>query len=481
MIKKKRKNGLNRCPRCGATDLSLDIKSGKLKCGYCRTLFEPLKVNASGGVHELKEIQIGEGAEAIVPDENTVLTFCCGACGAKVVVETNEATSARCHWCRHVLSVNEKVPNGAVPDMVLPFKMEKDEAEELIRHFVEGRKFFAHPEFKKEFQPENVMGVYLPYMVVDANSHVVLEGEAEHLVKSYTVGSGNSRCKYYDADLYEVGREFDLLVDDLTVEASKAKLEQDVLVNTNNVINAVMPFDTENCVAWDANFLRGFASEKRDADVGDLRELVRTQIKDVARCQANTTMEFYNRGARWDKEELEVKGAKWKAAYLPIWLYSYLQDENGKKLLHYVAVNGRTGETMGSVPIYKTKLIAVSVLIEIVGIIVGTFLLLTMATFETDEDSVPIGFLGYIAGFVFYWAMKRHYRNMDKRHYHEAETRAKMENLKQKDKFVKSKKRLRNAWMENANNTTVYGAVSGKKAKMIRKPRSTKTKSEKRK
>lgn len=464
--KANRKNGLNRCPYCGATDLDLNVKSGKLRCNYCRAMFENIKVNAHGGVEELDGITIGSGAEQIVPDEKTVMTFKCGACGAEVVVDTNEATSAKCHWCRHVLSVNDKVPNGAVPDIVLPFSLEKAVAENNINSFVKNRQFFAHPQFKKEFTTENVMGVYLPYMVIDVNGHVKLVGQAEHLVRSYTVKVGKHTQRRYDADLYDVERDFDLLVDDLTIEASRDKLDQNVLVNTNNVINAIMPFDTENCVAWDANFLRGFASEKRDTDVEDLRERVRTQVKDIARCRANTTMEFYGRGARWDKEELEVKGAKWKAAYLPVWLYSYLQDENGKKVLHYVAVNARTGETMGSVPIYKGKLLAISALVELVGIIVGTFLLITMETFETDEGSVPIGLLGYAAGFIFYWAMKRHYRNMDKRHYHEAETKANMKNMKRKDQLVERRKGLSNSRMSDANNEVVCGAGNKKLDKM---------------
>jgi hypothetical protein len=43
--------------------------------------------------------------------------------------------------------------------------------------------------------------------------------------------------------------------------------------------------------------------------------------------------------------------------YLPVWLYSY-QEPGGKgSMLHYIAVNGRTGETMGSVPVQQWKLL----------------------------------------------------------------------------------------------------------------------------
>ena len=44
------------------------------------------------------------------------MTFKCTGCGAEVVIDTNHSTQARCHWCRNKLSMNQQVPNGAVPD-----------------------------------------------------------------------------------------------------------------------------------------------------------------------------------------------------------------------------------------------------------------------------------------------------------------------------------------------------------------------------
>ena len=312
------KNDQVRCPHCGATDISLDTKSGKLKCNFCRGLFDGEATNAAGGVKGLTTHEIGGGAEDIIPDEKTILTIKCKACGAEIVVNTDEATSARCHWCRHVLSINDKQLNGAVPDLVLPFKLEKSVAEKSIREFVDKRKFFAHPKFKQEFSTENTMGVYLPYMVVDVNAHARLKGEAEHQTRKYTVNDGDSKRTYYDAAVYDVTRDFSLYVDDLTIESNTEKMNQNVLVNSNNVINAVMPFDTENAVAWDARYLRGFASEKRDTNVKALAPIVQTQVMDIARYQARSTMQYYDRGTVWTSEQIQMRGSRWKAAYLPI-------------------------------------------------------------------------------------------------------------------------------------------------------------------
>lgn len=461
MAVKNDKNGLNRCPKCGATDVALDVSSGKLKCGFCRSLFDEQKENAYGGIENLKGEFVGEGATNIIPDEKVILTLKCPACGAEVVMNADEVTSARCHWCRHVLSINEKIPNGAVPDLVLPFKLEKWEANVKINQFVAKRQFFAHPKFRKEFKTDNVLGVYLPYVIVDINAHANMAGEAERLVRQYTVGSGDDRETRYDADAYMVAREFDLLVDDLTVEASADKLNQDLAKNTNNVINAILPYDTDQCVGWNPAYLRGFTSEKRDTNIDALKPLVRLQVEDLARYRANESMTFYNRGVSWRSEKVKIGGARWKAAYLPVWLYSYYQMD--KKMLHYVAVNARTGETMGSVPINKARLLFVSAIVEVIGIFLGTkWLEFWMSSADSDDGMkvALLGLAGFTPGFIFYWLKLTKYRNLDKRHKHEAETRSDVKNLKKTDNLIENRKGLRNSRIENENGRRVTGVLA---------------------
>lgn len=462
MAKKPAKTGLNRCPKCGSTDVALDLKTGKLKCNFCRAIFDAENANEKQDIGQLKGRKVGGGAKDIIPSKKTILTFKCPACGAEVVINADEATSAKCHWCRHIFSLNEQIDNGAVPDIVLPFKLPKDTAEKNIQEFIGARQFYAHPVFKKEFTTENVMGIYLPYMVIDINAHIKFQGTAEHQTRTYTEieGSGEHRrtVRYYDADAYHVTRESDIMIDDLTIEASSDKLNQDSLVNTTNVINAIMPFDTENCAKWDANYLRGFASEKRDTNIATLDNAVTLQAQDIARCKIKTdTMEFYDRGANWETETIDIKGSEWKATYLPIWLYSYLQDDGKTKLLHYVAVNARNGKTMGSVPIYKAKLFAVSAVIEFFSLIFGGF---WMFDWFVDDDAQWYGLAAIAPGFLYYWYITNRYRNASARHYHEKETRSELKNLKKSDKKFESRKRLRNASIEGKNSDDVRGSVA---------------------
>lgn len=441
------KDGQNKCPKCGSTEISTNINTGKLRCHFCRCEFEPEKVQ--GLETDLSNLQgqvLASGAQDIVADANDVLTFKCSSCGAEVVIDTSEATNARCHWCRNTLSVNQQIPNGSIPDVVLPFAVKKEEAQAAIEKFVGGRKFFAHPKFKAEFTTNNIMGVYFPYMVVDVNSHVNLVGQGEHLVRTYYRGSGNNRKTYYDADLYNVQREFDLVIDGLTVESSADRLNHAAVDKTNNVINAIMPFDLENSVKWNSNYLRGFTSEKRDTNIEQLRPLVDNQSKDIARFAANETLKAYDRGVAWSNEQLMVKGQQWKSAYLPVWLYSY-QQENGK--LHYVAVNARTKETMGSVPIHQPMLLLISFLVEIIGFILMLFV---------DFD---LNWVFLLAGPIYYAIIYSRYRNSGARHKHELETKKKMDNLRTVDQLVTRRTGLTNYRMNGANNLNVSGQSAG--------------------
>lgn len=447
-------DGLNRCPKCGATDILLNPKTGKLRCSYCRHEFDPEKI--TGMEEDIKNLTgeiMGSGAQNIIADTNSVLTFKCTSCGAEIVVDTSEASHARCHWCRNVLSVNQQIPNGTIPDVVLPFKLTKDQAKACIEKFVGKRKFFANSKFRQEFTTENIMGVYFPYMIVDVNSHAKLIGQGEHLVRFYTVKSGNSEERRYDADLYDVEREFDLAIKGLTIESNSDRLNNEDKSKTNNVINAIMPFDTENAVKYDSNYMRGYTSEKRNINVDELKELVKVQSKDVARFAANDSLKNYDRGVAWSSEEFNVKGQQWKAAYLPVWLYSYQEVKGDKKVLHYVAVNARTEETMGSVPIHMPKLILMSFLVEVLGILAMMF----------TADDFDGSWLFLTVGVIFFFIMYGRYRNSGARHTYETETEKEVTNLREVDTYIKRRTGLSNYYMEGANNTNVEGATSQSK------------------
>ena len=212
-----------------------------------------------------------------------------------------------------------------------------------------------------------------------------------------------------------------------------------------------MPFDIENCVRYNSNYLKGFTSERRDTNIEQLKGIINVQAKDIARISANETLTFYDRGVSWKNEQLNVMGEQWKAAYLPVWLYSYQQVKKEEKILHYVAVNARTKEVMGSVPIHIPKLLIISFIIEMISVV---------ASIYVDWD---YSWIFLFAGVIYFFIIYSKYRNASARHEYETDTKTQISNIRKIDDFIQHKQGLTDSKMINANNLDVKGKTEGSK------------------
>lgn len=133
------KDGQVKCPKCGSTDIETNTKTGKLRCNFCRYEFDLDLAPEDQDISTLQGTTMGSGAADIDEAAEDIITVKCESCGAEVVIDTKTGTQARCHWCRNTLSINNTIPNGAVPDVILPFKVSKSDAQEEIGKFVKKR------------------------------------------------------------------------------------------------------------------------------------------------------------------------------------------------------------------------------------------------------------------------------------------------------------------------------------------------------
>lgn len=361
---------------------------------------------------------------------NPYMTLKCSNCGTEVVVNSDVINYCRCHWCRNTLTINNKVEDGIVPSLVLPFVVTKEEARGEIEKFLQKRKFFVNPKFMEEFKSDNIMGVYLPYVLVDVNNHAYFVGQGEKLVNKYTVGEGSDAKTCYDAELYDVEREFDVVINNFNVNAKKNLVY--------NVVDSVMPFDIERSVLWNNNYLRGYSGEKMVLNYDDLKPILSFQNRNIVKGELNKTLEVYDRGVNLAKENIELKNENWKIIYLPVWIYSYQEKIGEKKVLNYMVVNARTKKVAGSVPIYLPKLLIITGVIEVLAIIMMIF----------DKT---LGLLIAVVGFVFLIVIQTMYRKT-KGKKAEVGINANVENLRKVDNLILQKKGLANAKMEGANN-----------------------------
>ena len=82
------KHGENRCPQCGASDVTYNIKKKKLVCNYCFTEFDSEDVEGiEKNVENLNEEIRGSGTKDIDSNVEDIITLKCGGCGAEVVIK----------------------------------------------------------------------------------------------------------------------------------------------------------------------------------------------------------------------------------------------------------------------------------------------------------------------------------------------------------------------------------------------------------
>ena len=129
-----------------------------------------------------------------------------------------------------------------------------------------------------------------------------------------------------------------------------------------------------------------------------------------------------------------------------------------KKILHYVAVNGRTKELMGSIPINKPLLFVISTIIETIAVLLSLYI---MMKFDFDRYTIMLSFFICTAGFVFYKTMFDRYRNGNARHTYEKETKTTLTFLSKEDTYIKQLMQLDNEKIKGQNNTRIDGENVG--------------------
>jgi hypothetical protein len=278
--------------------------------------------------------------------DNTVelktIRVVCPNCGAELI-SSSKNLMIKCHWCHTNVSTDTAMDNPRVPDRILPFKLSKEEAIKNVNEYFNDRKKCAKKEFIDSFNPNEIIPVYMPYMLVDVNVHSKVYGLGERYNNPDDFGKHGSRL----ISVFDVRREFDLYIEDLLVESSDSSYFSNVNA-TSNVISAVSPFDTSNCVEFNVNFLNGYSMENRELDVIELKTKIPSIVDSISKSEYAKFDNEYDRGIRWDEPKSKIIGSQWTSALLPIWLYSYYEKETGRK--YYIAVNGRTGKVVGSIP-----------------------------------------------------------------------------------------------------------------------------------
>jgi DNA-directed RNA polymerase subunit RPC12/RpoP/ribosomal protein S27AE len=211
---------LDKCPNCGG--IIAPDKSGRLVCEYCgeRYSYEQLR-------SDFADSQDKDFSE-----------YTCSHCGAEIVTDSLNIVS-RCAYCGCTSVMKNRISGEYRPDFIMPFKLTKTDAENILQTTVKGKNF-VKKSFRRELEIKDVTPLFVPFWLYDCE--VVGEGK-------YTPTNGKNTCRIRFSERYEK----------IPVDAS--------LRLDDNYMDVLEPFDYADLKPFDKAYMIGAAAERYDTAV----------------------------------------------------------------------------------------------------------------------------------------------------------------------------------------------------------------------
>lgn len=162
------------CKNCGAI-LTFEPGADGLRCSHCGALNEIDTVDDFEIIEEDFEAML---ADLSKNNENriTVHQTKCSSCSAISTLPKN-VTSASCPFCgSNVVIDNASLATILKPKYLIPFKISKEQAEEIYRNW--ANKLYSAPRsIKNKSSTKNLTGIYIPYWTFDSQTETAYRGE----------------------------------------------------------------------------------------------------------------------------------------------------------------------------------------------------------------------------------------------------------------------------------------------------------------
>ena len=273
-------------------------------------------------------------------DTGTMEIFNCPSCGAQIVTDATTAATY-CYYCHNPVVLAGRLSGEFLPENVLPFTIEKDEAIEKFLAWTK-KKWFIPRDFFSKNQIDKLTGVYFPYWVVDAEVDGQLQATGTS-IRIWRVGD----IEYTETKRFNVGRSGKLSFKELVKNALSKNVQQ-------KMVEGVQPFLIDQAVPFKSQYLAGFQAEKRDIEYEAIKKHVQQELQDYSESLLRDSASGYTTLTNV-RTDISLNKENNHYMLLPIWLVTYRSQEQSKKVYYY-AMNGQTGKVSGVLPISYTRL-----------------------------------------------------------------------------------------------------------------------------
>ena len=323
---------MSKCPACGA-ELSYDVKDQSVVCPYCRSTFSPQELELKDKYSKEVETFEGKGyncrqcGATLLTFDETAITFC-SYCGSQSIIETN------------MVEINK-------PEYVIPFKKTKEECINEYKKILK-KALFVPNYMKDEMTIEKFRGIFMPYAIFKTSFH----GMTSNNGRRYSHRFGD----YVYYDLFTIKAQ---------VDADYEGMSYDVLSKFYDEYSGGIPFDFNEAIPFNKNYLIGFYADTKDVDPDIYDDNVEAVTSNDVSKQLSRKSEFSRYGCASPKVPMKVSDIK--MGMFPVYFLAIKDKENK---VHYAVINGQTGKVAADLPIdFKKYVIGTLILSVIIAVL----------------------------------------------------------------------------------------------------------------
>lgn len=328
-----------KCANCGGP-ITFDSRIQKMKCPHCGA---ELDVE---GLRALDEDQQNSQPDDLTwnlhrapwqeGETDSLRVYLCRSCGGEIVGDQNLAATS-CPYCGNPVVMVEQVSGVLRPDIVIPFKLDKEQAKDGLKTYLKGKPFLPKI-FRDRQHIDEVKGVYLPFWLFDADADADVRYGARR-----TRAWSDSNYNYVETSHYTLYRAGRLGFDKIPVDGSQ-KMPDDLM-------ESIEPFDFADAVDFQTAYLSGYFAEKHDVDAEQSVTRANARVRrSVDERLAASTLGY--EAVTTESSNVRIRNGEVAYALLPVWLLNTLW----KGTRYTFAMNGQTGKFVGDLPISVSAL-----------------------------------------------------------------------------------------------------------------------------
>ncbi len=333
------------CPACGAP-LGFSAEKQMLVCDSCDSEYPEDFIKEQADQDAQKEPAQGDtgkidwNIEGYVREKEVVgeqAGFSCTSCGAEVVSD-GDTVATECMYCGNPVVMTDNINGIVKPDMVLPFKIDKKQAEEMLKNFYKGKPLLPDA-FTKNNRIAKISGVYVPFWLFSCTGSGSINFTATK-VRRWS----DSNYNYTKTETYDVLRSGNIGFDKIPVDAS-TKMD-------DNYMDGLEPFDYKDLADFSPMYMAGYFADKFDVGVQESSERANERVMSSLEEAFRQTATGYTTIFK-NNSYVQMHGEDINYVLLPVWMLNTKYE--GK--MYQFAVNGQTGQVAGELPVDKGKLL----------------------------------------------------------------------------------------------------------------------------